>query len=82
MGLDQKFLEHIVKAPSQYDDMCRELAAEILTLRKSRCDLLMVLKNIVDDLEARWDMRDAGTNPGIRHNVEQAKVAIATAELS
>jgi hypothetical protein len=42
-------------------------------------DLLAALKAMVDDLEARWDMSAPSTNPGIRHNVEQAKAAIAKA---
>lgn len=32
-SLDDKFLKHTVSAPSQYDDLCREMAAEILKLR-------------------------------------------------
>lgn len=43
-------------------------------------ELLAALKEIADDLEARWDMRDRSTNPGIRHCVEQARAAIAKAE--
>src|SRR5678815_3435394 len=43
-------------------------------------ELLTVLKDMVDDLEARWDMNDRSTNPGIVHNVRRAKQAIARAE--
>jgi hypothetical protein len=45
-----------------------------------RNDLLAVLKDMTEDLEARWDMRDRSTNPGIVVNVERANAAIAKAE--
>jgi hypothetical protein len=31
------------------------------------------LQEMTEDLEARWDMNDPRTNPGIRHNVERAR---------
>lgn len=31
--LSKTFLEHVVKAPSQYDFLCRRMAQEILELR-------------------------------------------------
>ena len=43
-------------------------------------DLLNALKEIVDDLEARWNMRDPRTNPGIRDNVDRARNIIAKVE--
>ncbi len=43
--------------------------AEIAKLRSA-------LKEMTDDLEARWDMKDSSTNPGIRHCVEQARAAL------
>lgn len=46
----------------------------------NEASLLKALKDIVDDLEARWDMRDPSTNPGIKDNVERAKAIIAKAE--
>jgi hypothetical protein len=39
--------------------------------------LRAALVGLVDDLEARWDMSDPRTNPGIKHHVQQAKEAIA-----
>jgi hypothetical protein len=43
-------------------------------------DLLEALKDIVEDLEARWDMSDRRTNPGIVSCVEKGRHAIAKAE--
>lgn len=57
-----------------------EAAALMRELLDERSELLVTLKNIVDDLEARWDMRDSRTNPGIKHNVAQAKAAITKSE--
>lgn len=43
-------------------------------------ELLAALKEMTEDLEARWDMRDRSTNFGIVHCVERARNAIARAE--
>lgn len=43
--------------------------------------MVEVLQSIVEDLEARWDMTDPSTNPGIVENVSQAKKVIAMALL-
>jgi hypothetical protein len=65
-----------------------DFAASVLAGAASRprpqegVEVLAALKDIVDDLEARWDMDDPRTNPGIKHNVERAKAAIAKAETS
>lgn len=42
--------------------------------------VLSALREMTDDLEARWDMNDPRTNPGIKHNVARAREAIALAE--
>ena len=44
---------------------------------QARQQLTGALKSIGDDLEARWDMTDSRTNPGIRAIVEQAKAVLA-----
>jgi hypothetical protein len=44
--------------------------------------LRAALKDLVEDLEARWDMRDPRTNPGIRHYVQRAKDALAGQEVT
>ena len=43
-------------------------------------DLLEALRETIEDLEARWDMNDPRTNPGIRQCVERGRAAIAKAE--
>ena len=58
----------------------RDVSEPNARLIASAPDLLAALKEMTEDLEARWDMNDRSTNPGIRHCVEQAKAVIAKAE--
>ena len=61
-------------------DMMLEAADRLAEVTAARDSLLLALKAMVEDLEARWDMADPRTNPGIRHNVETSKRAIAMVE--
>jgi hypothetical protein len=56
------------------------LIDEVERLQQERGELLAALKDLVEDLKARWDMRDPRTNPGIRHYVDRAEATIATVE--
>ena len=44
--------------------------------QEAQAEVLASLEAIVDDMEARWDMDDPSTNPGIRDNVKRAHAAI------
>jgi len=57
-----------VQPPGQSSERARQQG-----LKKALIDL-------VEDLEARWDMNDSHTNPGIRHCVEQAIKALRCAD--
>jgi hypothetical protein len=55
---------------------------ELLSRDEEVKRLRTALKDLVEDLEARWDMRDPRTNPGIRHYVERANGALAGEEVT
>ena len=42
-------------------------------------DLLEALRELADDIDARFDMGSASTNPNLRHAVTSARAAIAKA---
>ena len=61
----------------------RHAAAELVAAspvpvapQEAQAEVLASLEAIVDDMEARWDMDDPSTNPGIRDNVKRAHAAI------
>jgi hypothetical protein len=53
-----------------------EAASLLRELLDERDELRAALTAMVDDLEARWDMRDPRTNPGIVDCVTQAKATL------
>lgn len=54
--------------------------AHAFNMKSTRNMLLHALKEMTEDLVARWDMNDASTNPGIKHCVEQARKALTAVE--
>ncbi len=62
--------------------VCAEQDATILKVAQaaqSRCQHLeQAVRALVEDLEARWDMDDPRTNPGIRENVKLGRAALAS----
>lgn len=58
-------------------EMIRRYAEAALKLQETTSsELLDALKAFVEDSEARWDMHDKSTNPGIVENVKRAKAII------
>jgi hypothetical protein len=52
--METDFLKHVVKAPSQYDQMCRDLAAEVVRLREEREEIVKSFRLILETVHA-WD---------------------------
>jgi rubrerythrin len=83
--------QHIQQMIEERASLEREHAAELIELirekeqalsteRARQQGLKTALVDLVEDLEARWDMNDSHTNPGIRHCVEQARKALRCAD--
>ena len=54
-------------------DVLREAADQIEADAARIAKLEHALRDFIEDMEARWDMNDPRTNPGIRHCVEQGR---------
>lgn len=57
--------------------MMREAADALAAQRAALAQLRKALHDFVEDCEARWDMNDPRTNPGIKHCVEHGRAALS-----
>lgn len=73
----------LLAAPSQAVIHCPDspmgIDAGDQRLIASAPELLAALVDVLDELEARWDMNRASTDPGIKHGIQQGRAAIAKA---
>jgi len=86
----REWLEIAKPVPQMTEKRCEQLVEALRdaesaligqsTERARQQGLKTALVDLVEDLEARWDMNDSHTNPGIRHCVEQARKALRCAD--